>query len=196
MEARSRSLLRRTGFAFHQLFLLAYCGVLLGGFAVQFIAWEYPCPLCILQRMAMMLCAMGPAYVIVRSRSGEVTYSDVMTGLGMALVGAAAGSLMSARQVLLHIVPPDPGYGSEILGLHLYTWALITFFMVFVAAGVYLLFGERLVPGAVHYGGFSRMLLFLFTLIILANAVAVFFQEGFHWFLPDNPDTYRLRAVP
>ena len=34
---------------------------------------------------------------------------------------------MSGRQVLLHILPGDPGYGGEVLGLHLYSWAFIVF---------------------------------------------------------------------
>ena len=34
---------------------------------------------------------------------------------------------ISTRQILLHITPGDPGYGSVVLGLHLYTWALLIF---------------------------------------------------------------------
>lgn len=183
---------RRAGFAFNHVFLLGYCAVLLSGFVIHFTEWEHPCPLCVVQRMAMMLCAMGPAYVIARSRVGQVVRSDVMTGFGMALVGAVAGLVMSARQVLLHIMPPDPGVGSTLLGLHLYTWGLVTFVVVFAGCGFYLLVSDELVPGPVRYGWVSRAALWLFALVILANAVVVFFEEGVHWFLPDNPVTYRL----
>jgi disulfide bond formation protein DsbB len=183
---------RRAGFAFHHVFLLGYCAVLLSGLVIQFTKQEHPCPLCIVQRMAIMLCAMGPAYVIARSRTGQVVRSDVMTGFGMALVGAVTGLVMSARQVLLHIMPPDPGVGSTLLGLHLYTWGLVTFVAVLAGCGFYLLVSDELVPGPVHYGWVSRMALWLFALTILANAIAVFFEEGLPWFLSAGPATYRL----
>ena len=47
----------------------------------------------------------------------------------MMILGALLGMVMSTRQVLLHIKPGDPGYGGTVLGLHFYTWALITFFI-------------------------------------------------------------------
>jgi hypothetical protein len=34
---------------------------------------------------------------------------------------------VAGRQVLLHILPGDPGFGSPLLGLHLYTWSFIAF---------------------------------------------------------------------
>jgi len=38
----------------------------------------------------------------------------------------------------------------------------------------------------------SRLVLWLFGAIIVANSVAVFAEEGLHWTLPDDPDSYRL----
>ncbi|HEX5863801.1 MAG TPA: disulfide bond formation protein B [Casimicrobiaceae bacterium] len=34
--------------------------ILSAGVAVQLIAGELPCPLCVMQRIALMLCALGP----------------------------------------------------------------------------------------------------------------------------------------
>ena len=34
------------------------------------------------------------------------------------------GGAIAARQILLHIMPGDPGFGSAFLGMHFYTWAL------------------------------------------------------------------------
>jgi len=183
---------RKLGFWSAHLFVLAYCGVLLSAFTVQFAGHEFPCPLCILQRMAMILAAFGPAYIISRSRRGDVSMSDYAMGYGMSIVAAVAGSLMSGRQILLHIVPPDPGYGGPILGLHLYTWALITFAVVIVFCGVSLIFARELLPGGVRFGLLSKLTLGLLLLIIAANAVAVFTEAGFHWYLPDNPTRYEL----
>jgi hypothetical protein len=93
---------------------------------------------------------------------------------------------------LLHIVPPDPGFGAPVLGLHLYTWAFIVFAAVILVSGVNLMFARELNPGTVRYGWPSRLVLLLFGAIIAANLVAVLLQEGLHWTLPDNPDRYRL----
>jgi disulfide bond formation protein DsbB len=112
----------RLGFWIAHLNILVVCGVLAGAFVVQFGGGDFPCPLCVLQRMAMMLCALGPAYVIMQARVGEVKTSDFATGYGMSVIAAVGGACISIRQILLHIVPPDPGYGDPVLGLHLYTW--------------------------------------------------------------------------
>lgn len=183
----------RLGFWLAHCFLLAYCGVLLGGFVVQFGQGELPCPLCVLQRMAMLLTALGPAYIIARARQGgEVSLGDYATGYGISVVAALAGLAMSVRQILLHIVPPDPGYGSTVLGLHLYTWAALTFLVVLLYVGISLIFARDLVPRGVRYGWLSRVSLWLAVALIVANAVAVFALAGFHWVLPDDPARYEL----
>jgi Disulfide bond formation protein DsbB len=51
--------------------------ILAAGFAVQLIAGEPPCPLCVLQRVAPMLCAFGPLYVLLQSRGGALTSRDL-----------------------------------------------------------------------------------------------------------------------
>ncbi|GAE69859.1 hypothetical protein JCM18909_3121 [Cutibacterium acnes JCM 18909] len=69
------------GFWGANLFVLAYIGVLAGGFIVQFGLHEFPCPLCMLQRYSMMLASLGPLYIIVRTRRGSVTMADFLPGL-------------------------------------------------------------------------------------------------------------------
>jgi disulfide bond formation protein DsbB len=182
----------RFGFWFAHLNILVICAVLLGGFVVEFGGGEFPCPLCFLQRMAMMLCALGPAYVIMKARDGEVKTSDFATGYGMSIIAAVGGASISIRQILLHIVPPDPGYGDPVLGLHLYTWALFVFVAVLVTSGLTLVFTRELEPQEVEFGRLSQLVLWFLGAIILANAVTVFAIEGLHWTLPDDPDSYRL----
>lgn len=182
----------RLGFWLAHLFVLAYCGVLLAAFGVQFLMGEYPCPLCILQRMAMALVCFGPVYIISRARHGEVSLRDYATGYGMSIIAAVVGMAMSARQVMLHIVPPDPGFGEPILGLHLYTWALITFLTVIVFGGINMIFARELVPSGVRFGLLSKLTLGLFLVIVAAELVTVFLLEGFHWYLPDNPARYEI----
>ncbi|WP_025619082.1 disulfide bond formation protein B [Salinispora cortesiana] len=180
----------RLGFWLAHLFVLSYCGVLLAGFAVQFGGDELPCPLCLLQRQAMILVMCGPLYIIARTRRGDVTLADYTTGYGMSIVAAVVGAAVAARQILLHIAPPDPGYGSTVLGLHLYTWSFITFCVVLVFCGVSLIFGRELVPRGVRFGWPSKVVCGLFLVIVAANLVAAFFELGFHWFLPPDPTRY------
>jgi disulfide bond formation protein DsbB len=182
----------RLGFWIAHFNILAICAVLIGAFVVQFGQGEFPCPLCMLQRMAMILCALGPAYVIMKARDGEVKTSDFATGYGMSVVAAVGGASISIRQILLHIVPPDPGYGEPVLGMHLYTWALIVFVTVLVDSGLNLMFARELAPQRVEFGWPSRLVLWLLGAIIVANGIAVFAEEGLHWTLPDDPDSYRL----
>lgn len=189
-------LLGKLGFWAQIAFLLAYIGVLSGAmFYFQFGLGEYPCPLCIAQRMGMMLSSLGALYVVVNSLRGTLSPSRFMTGLGLAIVGALLGAAMSARQILLHIMPGDPGYGEPVLGLHLYTWAFISFVVVLLFAGVLLTFGTEFLPvrPASRFAAVIAWIvigIFLFT--IVANLIAVFALEGFNWFLPDDPTGYEL----
>ena len=174
-----------------QLNVLVLCGVLLGGFVFQFATGEMPCPLCTLQRQAMMLCALGPAFVIARARGGELHWRDVATGYGVTVLAAVTGATFSARQILLHVVPPDPGYGAAVLGLHVYTWLLV-FVAELIAAGVTLAFAGDLDGRRLPWAFDSRSVLGVLGVAILANAAVVFAQAGLHLALPDDPVRYQL----
>ncbi|MBU6265027.1 MAG: disulfide bond formation protein B [Actinomycetales bacterium] len=189
-------LLGKLGFWAQVGFMLAYIGVLSGAmFYFQFGLNEFPCPLCITQRMGMMLSSLGALYVIVNSLRGRLSPSGFMTGLGFAIMGALLGAVMSIRQILLHIMPGDPGYGGAVLGLHLYTWALVSFVVVLIFAGVLLTFGTEFLPVRPS-SKFGRVVawivigIFLFT--VVANMVVVFAEEGFNMYLPDDPTSWVL----
>lgn len=182
----------RLGFWIAHFNIAAVCAVLIGAFAVQFGQGELPCPLCVLQRMAMLLCALGPAYVIVKARDGDVDARDFATGYGLSVLAAVAGATIAARQILLHIVPPDPGFGEPVLGLHLYTWSFVVFATVLVVSGLNLMFARALLPQGVRPGWFSALVLGLLGVVIVANMVTVFCEEGLHWTLPDTPVRYQL----
>ena len=171
---------------------LAVCGVLLGAFGAQFIGGELPCPLCILQRMAMILCAAGPAWLLATALRREVDAADYARCYGASAFAAVLGACMSGRQVLLHIAPGDPGYGEPVLGMHLYTWALVVFATVVAVAGAHLFLLTPSRPERLPLRALSRATFLLLVAITLANAAAVFALEGLHWVLPDNPTEYRL----
>jgi disulfide bond formation protein DsbB len=182
----------RLGYWITHFNILAVCAVLAGAFGVQFGKGEFPCPLCILQRMAMLLCALGPAFVILRARDGDVEAGDFAAGYGMSVLAAVAGAAVAVRQILLHIVPPDAGYGDPVFGLHLYTWSLIVFVTVLAVSGLNLTFARSLTPRGVRPGLLSALVVGLLAVLIVANAAAVFCEEGLHWTLPDDPKRYQL----
>lgn len=178
------------------LFIVAYCGVLLGAMSVQLLQHEDPCPLCMLQRYAMILVTIPALWIVADALRGKLTRSRYAAGLGMSIIAAVAGACESTRQILLHIASKtDPGYGSAVLGLHLYTWALITFVVVIVFCGVMLMLCGSVVPEAPEGTGLRRLALvgmWLFLAVIVANVVLIILLEGLSWVLPDNPTSYRL----
>ena len=177
--------------------VLGIVGVLCGALFYQFIEGEFPCPLCLLQRMAMMAAAMGPMYILLnRQAKTQDTPARVrfMRGYGMSIVAAVLGMSIAARQVLLHIMPGDPGYGSAVMGWHLYTWAVVVFAMVIVVSGCTLFFSNLLVPADLTPGQsrWTRATSIIFAVVILVNVVATFSESGLKLFVPDNPTQYQL----
>jgi len=177
-------------------FLLAYSGVLLGGLYFQFGVGEYPCPLCMIQRYGMMLATLGAMWILVEGRRGSLNAARYAQGLGMAVVGSVVGGAASTRQILLHILPGDTGYGEPVLGLHLYTWALITFAIVVIYVGLALILAPRAIPVIPKKHGVgwkvTTLVMWLFMAIVIINLVMIVFLEGIAWILPDNPTSYNL----
>ncbi|MFD0361594.1 disulfide bond formation protein B [Nocardia sp. GCM10030253] len=177
------------------IFVIGWAGIICGGLAFQFGAWEYPCPLCIVQRMFMALAALGAAYIVREGMNGTIEPHDYTTGWGLAIVGCVAGGFASWRQTMLHILPGDPGYGDPLLGLHLYVWAWILFVAAIATIGVVLSFSHEtaaLEIPAVPHRMIGMLALWFLGIVLAINLVAVFLLEGFHWFLPDDPNRYQL----
>jgi disulfide bond formation protein DsbB len=117
--------------ALNVLSLYALAGLLAAAFAAQLVLNELPCPLCLLQRVMFAMLAVGP---ILNLRFGVRP-----SHYAMSLLAAVAGAVVSARQVLLHILPGDAGYGSAIFGYHYYSWALVAFIAAIVLLSAILL---------------------------------------------------------
>lgn len=168
--------------------------VLIAAFVVQIAAGEPPCPLCTLQRIGLMLCALGPLYLLLSPRAdGEVTPRAIATAAGISILAGLLGAAASTRQVLLHILPNDPGYGTPVLGLHLYTWCLIAFLAHIAANGVMLVGTAWFRGGRVE--GWRRIAMttgIALAVIVVANIGSVIAEAGFHWLLPENPTGYLL----
>src|SRR6201988_143247 len=120
--------------------LYAIAMVLIVAFAAQLWLHELPCPLCLLQRIQFAVLAIGPMM--------NVAWGPRPSHYAVSLFAAAAGFVFSTRQVLLHILPGDPGYGTALLGYHYYTLALIAFAAAIVLIAVMLVFDRQFEPEA------------------------------------------------
>jgi disulfide bond formation protein DsbB len=165
--------------------------ILAAAFGAQLIAGEPPCPLCVAQRIALMLCALGPLHMLRRARDDALRPRDVAVGSGIAISSALIGAATSARQVLLHILPGDLGFGSPVLGLHLYTWCLIAFVCQIAASGLMLIGAAWLQEERIRWH-ITNITAGAFILMAAANLVSVIAEAGFHWDLPPDPVGYLL----
>ena len=171
--------------ALNALALLGICGVLLVAFYWQLARGELPCPLCLLQRAAFLGCGLG-FMLNVRFGSSEAHY-------GVVIVSALVGGAVAVRQVLLHIVPGTGSYGSALLGMHFYTWAVLAFFLIALFAAAMLFIEAQFAEGVSDWRptATAQVLGWLFVLTVLGNAVSTLLECGFGP-CPDNPAGYEL----
>ena len=172
------------------LFLWALSLPLLGAFWVQFVWNEAPCPLCLLQRMCMILAGLGLIWILtgdgVTNRETNLATNRAVDrarwsqGFAIAVLAATLGLCIALRQVLLHIAPDAPGFGTPILGYHLYSWAFGIFIAMLLCSGISLLLTESLsvIDEAYKKLLLTRISLWVFGLLILANALVVSFTAA------------------
>jgi disulfide bond formation protein DsbB len=170
------------------LALYAIAAVLLAAFYFQIALQELPCPLCLLQRVAFTALALGP---ILTLRHGPRP-----SHYGLAIVAALVGAGIAARQILLHIAPGDPGYGSAILGYHFYTWAFLCFVAAIAASAAVLFSDEQFEATSVpELGLFEQAAVWLVVAVTLLNAGGALIECGFSW-CPADPIRYELISRP
>src|SRR5882757_11198504 len=115
--------------------LYAIALVLAVAFGAQLLLHELPCPLCLLQRIAFTVLAVGPIM--------NIRWGSRPSHYALSLLAAVAGAVFSSRQVLLHIMPGDAGYGTALFGYHYYTLALIGFVTAIILLAAMLLFDRQ-----------------------------------------------------
>jgi disulfide bond formation protein DsbB len=159
--------------------------VLAAAFAAQLILGELPCPLCLLQRIQFAMLAIGPIL--------NVRHGPRPSHYALSLLAAFAGAAFAARQILLHIMPGDPGYGSALLGYHDYTWAFIGFAAAIVLIAAVLMFDDQFAEAsaAPQIGAPARGAVWLVIGLTVLNVVSTVLQCGFAA-CPDNPTFYEL----
>ncbi len=56
----------------------------------------------------------------------------------MALLFAVFSAMVALRQIALHVLPGEGGYGTALFGLHLYTWSFIVASLIIVYSAIIL----------------------------------------------------------
>lgn len=172
---------------------LGLVAILAVAFYLQFRFGDLPCPLCLLQRVAFVLCGFG---FLLNLRFGAQPLH-----YGIVLLSALFGLAVAGRQILLHVAPGSGAYGSPVLGFHYYTWAFLLFAATVLGVALLLILSgdTRAHPmwHAAHndhrFGVVARLVASLLILVTLANALATLALCG-PIECPDNPASYWLRA--
>ncbi len=162
---------------------------LLGAFGIQIFMHEIPCPLCLLQRVGMLGVAVG---LLMNLRFGirPMHY-------GISIISALIGAAISTRQILLHIVPSADGitgYGDAVLGMHLYTWALVVFLASILGIALLMIlmkWRDITYEKVVTLSILEKVFFLLFILLALANTTGAFLECGLLP-CPDNPLQYKF----
>ena len=173
---------RSTAIVLNTLALYLIAGVLAAGFALQMWRHELPCPLCLLQRAMIAGLAVGPIFNLRHGpRPGHYAFS---------MLAALTGAAVSVRQILLHIMPGDPGYGSAFYGYHYYTWAFVVFAAALVLIALMLLWDRQF-----HHadeperGAIPSMGVWLVIALTAVNVVSTLLMCGLEA-CADNPVRY------
>ena len=150
----------------NQVALLAVIGVLSYAFVDQLYFGELPCPLCLMQRIGFMI--IGFALVLnIRCGAHASHY-------GWGIIGGLVGLMVSLRQVLLHVLPGDKGYGSTFLELHFYTWAFIGYMGLLLGFAILLMLPNRDVRSR---SLFANILVTIFILLVAGNLICLLYTS-------------------
>jgi disulfide bond formation protein DsbB len=168
----------------NSLGLLGLSAALGYALADQIINHDLPCPLCLLQRVAMF--GVGIGLVL------NIAVLHHPRHYGIMIVSAVLGMFIAMRQILLHIVPGTGAYGDPFLGLHFYTWAFILFVGVIAGASLMLLIvprwnNERRAP----MPPLGTLAIGVFFLLAVANVVGTALECG-AGACPDDPTSYEF----
>lgn len=178
---------RRLAITLNALSLYALAGVLAAAFAAQLWLHELPCPLCLLQRVQFAMLAIGPIL--------NIRFGPRPSHYAVSLLSAVLGAVVSIRQILLHILPGDPGYGSPLAGYHYYTWALIGFAAAILLLASMLLFDRQFEDDRARLqsaaGPFAGLAAWLVITLTAANVASTYLECGFAA-CADNPLVYEM----
>jgi disulfide bond formation protein DsbB len=175
----TQRLLALINYTYLLLMMLAIAGILTAAMTLQLARGELPCPLCLLERIALF----GVCFGIMQNFRHGVSYQNT----GFSLLFAILLLVISVRQTLLDIYP-RPGHeyiGSAIFGIHMPVWSIIIALTLLIAYATKLavLGGDETLReiDAKRFPAISRLagIVGLYVIgICLINLIAVVLQCG------------------
>ena len=151
----------------NQVALLAVVGALSYAFVDQLYFGVLPCPLCLMQRIGFVIIGFA---LVLNIRCGAHT-----SHYGWGIISGLVGMMVSLRQVLLHVLPGDKGYGSTFLELHFYTWAFVGYMGLLLGFAILLMLPNRDIRSR---SLFANILVMIFILLVAANLISTLLECG------------------
>jgi disulfide bond formation protein DsbB len=159
--------------------MLVIAGILTAALVLQYGFGELPCPLCLLERLAMF----GVCFGIIQNFRNGFSYQNT----GVSLLFATLLLVIAARQTLLDIYP-RPGHeyiGSAVLGIHMPVWSVIIALCILTAYALKLTVlgdSKQLTESKGSelpvIGGIANILGLYVVALCLVNTVSVLLQCG------------------
>jgi disulfide bond formation protein DsbB len=159
--------------------VLGIAGILTAAMVLQYGNHELPCPLCLLERVAMF----GVCFGVLQNFRHGFSYRNT----GYSLLFAVLLLVISVRQTLLDIYPrPGHAYiGSAIFGIHMPVWSIIIALTLLTAYAVKLaLLGNDAFLRDTDVRSFPRIkrvanaIAFYVIALVAINLVSVVLQCG------------------
>ncbi len=101
------------------LFIYVLCALVSTAYIFQYVIHEHFCPPCLLQRLSMI----SICYCLLVN----LRYGISAKYYGLAILCIIEGAFISLWQISYHACPQFPSTSPPLLGLRLYSWALIIF---------------------------------------------------------------------
>lgn len=130
---KDRSIMARLLYFYMISMMAVIVAILTAAMTLQYVHGELPCPLCLLQRAAML----GVCFGIMQQFRHGYSNRNVGISLGFSLLVL----IISVRQTLLDIYP-RPGHeyvGSAIFGMHMPVWSVLIATCLIIALAIQLI---------------------------------------------------------
>ena len=169
--------------------VLAITIILAAASFLQFYHHELPCPLCLLQRVGILLMSIG---FLMNLRFGFKP-----SHYGVSILAALFTAAVAGRQLLLHIIPGSGGYGDPFLGLYLYSWAFLLAIGYIIWCAIMLLFNNQFRDELQQQSHpvikrFANGVFILILLVVLFNVATTFLECGLQE-CPSDPLDYKYK---
>lgn len=158
---------------FNAIWIIVVCGVLCASLWVQFVDKDIPCPLCLLQRIAMISVACSAALNLI--------FGVRVAHYSLALLSCVFGASVSLRQIALHVCPQFDTFGVPVLGYSLFTWAFLVYSCSVVAVALLMFFYDHRESHQepARLNALDKLAIGLLIFVTLANIFSAFILCGF-----------------